>query len=170
MTSINFNERALFPAVALYEHGDLTAYDTLDPYVLCGTSDIKARQRGRFSKSYIIDSSDLKWEVNGATILHGVPPFCGFRPLRRDIRVLPKVAAPPAKADLEWTKSEVLKRLYSKAAVVAIVVNRFCAIIGRTEARRASLSVETASSTSEIIMTLLSMDFPEKLAVKPPSR
>jgi len=56
----------------------------------------------------------------------------------------------------------VLKRLRSKATVVAIVVNRLCTIIDRGEARRTGTVVETASSISEIVFTLLSMDFPEK--------
>jgi hypothetical protein len=162
MTSTKFNEQAAFPAVVLYEHGDLTIYDSLDPYVVGGTADVKARKRGRFSKSIVVDSGGLRWEINGATILHGIPPFFGYRLLGRIVRVQPNVCAPPTKADLSWTKSEVLKRLRSKATVVAIVVNRLCTIIDRGEARRTGTVVETASSISEIISTLLSMDFPEK--------
>ena len=162
MTSVKFNEQAAFPAVVLYEHGGLTIYDFLDPYVVCGTADVKATQRGRFSKSTVVDSRDAKWEINGATILHGIPPFFGYRLLRRSVRVQPNVCAPPIKADLSWTKSEVLKRLYNKRSVVSIVVNRFCTVIDGDEAQRTGTLVEAASSVSEINSILLSMDFPEK--------
>jgi len=97
MTSTKFNEQAAFPAVVLYEHGDLTIYDSLDPYVVCGTADVKARKRGRFSKSIVVDSGGLRWEINGATILHGIPPFFGYRLLGRIVAYSQMFALLPRK-------------------------------------------------------------------------
>ena len=152
-----------FPALVIYDD-ELTAYETLDYFVLCRTLDIRAGQRGRFARSRLLDYDGLLWHLDGATVAHGVGLFGGWRLLSRHVRARPTVVVGPQPADLDSVKQDLV-RLLTKRDSLGIVVRSFCATIRKGEARRLIPLVESAATATEIIDTLIGANFPERQSV-----
>jgi hypothetical protein len=164
--NLDFNENCRFPAVVLYHSGDMSVYDTCDPFVTCRRIDVKAGQRGRFARATVVDSCERSWGIDGATILHGVGPFWGYNILMsRTVRVRPNTCSPPAAADLDWVKREVVERLSKEGKAITVDFRGFCATIERGEALRTLRKVEGATSVPEVLTRLLAMDFPERASL-----
>jgi hypothetical protein len=161
-SELEFNQGCRFPAIVLYEDGDLAVYEAQEGLTICSRTDLKAGQRGRFARATIVDSDGTAWEMDGATKLHSVGPFWGFNIfLNQSIRVLPTISAKPKPTDLDVLKSEIVKRVRNRGCVT-LKLKCFCTIIEPDEARRTATAIQTACSIPEIIGKLLAMDFPEK--------
>lgn len=159
-TKSEFEQRCRFPAVVIYDDA-ITAYETVDNFVHCGTADIRAGQRGRFARSRVLDSDGNLWHLDGATVAHGVGPFWGWRLFHRSVRASPTVVSGPEPADLEAIKRDLVRLLPIRDGF-GIVVHSFCATIRRGEARRLIPRIESAATASDIISILLGADFPER--------
>lgn len=159
-TKSEFEQRCRFPAVVIYDDA-VTAYETFDNFVRCGTADIRAGQRGRFARSRLLDSDGNLWHLDGATVAHGVGPFWGWRLFSRSIRASPTVVSGPEPTDIESIRRE-LARLLPIRDSLGVVVHSFCTTISRGEAHRLMPRIEGAATASDIISILLGADFPER--------
>lgn len=160
--SFDFEQHCQFPALAIYHDYHLSVFETMEGLVVCGNSDLKAGDRGRFGRATIIDSKGELWRMQGAIKLHGVGRFWGYSLLLgRTIRVRPNITEPPTLGALDTIKKDVCKCLHKRDGVTLVLAD-FCTSIARREVLRVSPLVESASSVPEIIRVLLAMDFPER--------
>lgn len=159
---MNFKQDCIFPVVILYDDGDVAAEETPHGLTICRKTDLKAGQSGRFARSTIIDSNGLAWRMDGAEKLHGVGPLWGYNLfLNQTVRVRPTILGEPKPATLQFIKSELGKRL-NKPDALTITLKIGCATIDREAARALIPQLEQATSPSQIINILLTVDFPER--------
>jgi hypothetical protein len=159
--SYDFDQRSKFPALVLYKGGDLTVYESAEGLLICRTVDIKAGQHGRFSRATIVDLTGTAWEMDGAIKVKRLGGFWRHVLPGQLIRVQPTFVSPPKIMQMEDVKQRTTFGLRKRDGVTLCLRN-FCTNIEHAEALRMIPSVESASSVSDIIYSLLGMDYPEK--------
>ncbi len=157
-----FNEQAAFPAIVLYDDGDVTILDEVDAFVTCRTIDVSVGDRGRFAKSRVVDSNGVIWPVNGASVLEGTGPFWGYKILRpRSVRVEPNIQGEPKQSNLAVIRAEICERLRAPKSTITIQSKKVCSVLNHRRAIVVATAIESASAISEILLKLLSIELPE---------
>jgi hypothetical protein len=158
---VNFDHVCRFPVVIIYD-SDIVVYELKDDLMVCRMSDLKAADQGRYAPGTIIDFNSIAWQMIGAEKAHAIGRFFGFNVfLDQRIRVRLKFAEGPKAANIEWIRTEIVKRLQRKDAFT-LVLKIGVTTIELDEARTLIPKVELASSAAEIISVLIAADFPER--------